>query len=206
MAIKPFASWAAGFALVVAACGGGELSLSEYAEELTTIMRVAIEQGDELAASNAGAVLVADGAQLDEFSPSDLQAALERVKEIDQQIRASAEAIEPPEALADLHRLMFDTRFANALEPLAARAGSAASWEELSETPEMAAYREAVTGDKQACLDMQAELDATAERGVFADTPWIPGELKEVIDVLVGCAIFPEDPQDLYRPLPASTP
>lgn len=200
MAVGRFVSRVAGVALVVSACGGGELSLSAYVEELTAIMQEAIEQGEELTASGAGAVLVAEGAQLDEFSPQDLQAALEDVEEIEQQVRAAADAIEPPEALADLHRLMFDTRFATALEPLAARAGTAATWDELSETTEMAVYREAVSVDKQACLDIQAELDATAERGIFADTPWMPSELKEVIDVLVGCAAFPDNPQDLYRP------
>ena len=206
MALRRFVSWGAGVALLVSACGGGELSLSEYVEELTAIMQQAIEQGEELTASGSGAVLVAEGAQLDEFSPQDLQAALEQVKEIEQQVRAAADAIEPPGALADLHRLMFDARFATALEPLAARAGTAGSWDELSETPEMAAYRAAVSVDKQACLDIQAELDATASAGIFADIPWVPSELKEVIDVLVGCATFPENPQDLYRPLSASNP
>jgi hypothetical protein len=69
----------------------------------------------------------------------------------------------------------------------------------------MAAYRTAVTIDRQACLDIQAELDATAARGVFADTPWIPGELKEVVETVLGCGTFPETPQDLYRPPPTST-
>ena len=204
--MRRFVLLGAGVALSVSACGGGEVSLSEYAEELTTLMEEAIEQGEELTASGTGAVLVAEGAQLDEFTPKDLQAALERVKAMEQRIRAGADAIEPPEALADLHRLMFDTRFAMALEPLAARSGTAATWEELSQTPEMAAYREAVTVDKQACLDIQAELDATAERGIFSDNPWLPDELKEVIDVLLGCATFPENPQNLYRPTSASTP
>ena len=69
----------------------------------------------------------------------------------------------------------------------------------------MAAYRTAVTVDKQACIDIQAELDATGERGVFADTPWIPGELKEVIETVLGCGTFPENPQDLHRPSPSAS-
>ena len=151
MEIGRFVPLGAGVALVVSACGfRGEVSLAEYAEELTTLMEEAIEQGEELTENGTGAVLVAEEAQLNEFTPKDLQVALERVTEMDQQIRADADAIEPPEALADLHRLMFDTRFAIALEPLAARAGTAATWEELSETPKIAAYREAVTVDKHA--------------------------------------------------------
>ena len=125
MEMRRFVLLGAGVALFVSACGGGEVSLSEYAEELTTLMEEAIEQGEELTLGGTGAVLVAEGAQLDEFTPKDLQAALERVKGMEQQIRAGADAIEPPEALADLHRLMFDTRFAMALDaaiiPTAAR-------------------------------------------------------------------------------------
>jgi hypothetical protein len=101
---------------------------------------------------------------------------------------------------------LFDTRFASAREALAARAGAAADWEELSETTEMADYRAAVVMDKQTCIEFQGELDATAQRGVFADATWIPAELKEVVEAALGCASFPENPEDLYRPLRTSTP
>ncbi len=192
--------------LMVAGCGGGEMSLTEYVERLNVIMDRAIQQGLELVAGPPGAVIAAEGEQLADFTPQDLQLALERVGEIEVESREAAAAIEPPEELADLHNLFFDTRFASAREALAARAGTAATWEELSETPEMVAYRTAVTVDRQACIDIQAELDATAQRGVFADTPWIPGELKEVVETVLGCATFPENPEDLYRPPATSAP
>ena len=69
----------------------------------------------------------------------------------------------------------------------------------------MATYRAALAYDKQLCSDFQAELDATEERGVFADTPWIPGELKEVVEVVLGCEGYPDDPEDVYRPPATST-
>jgi len=191
--------------LMVTACGGGEMSLTEYVERLQAIMDRAIQQGEELVASPQGAVIAAEPEELSDFTPQDLQKALERIREIEFESQEAATAIEPPEELADLHNLFFDTRFATARDSLAARAATAATWEELSETPEMAAYRTAVTVDKQACLDIQAELDATVERGVFADTPWIPGELKEVVETVLGCASFPENPEDLYRPPPTSS-
>ena len=51
------------------------------------------------------------------------------------------------------------------------------------------------------------DLDATAERAEFADAPWLPAELKEVVDAVLGCTVFPENPEDLYRPpVAASTP
>ena len=58
----------------------------------------------------------------------------------------------------------------------------------LSESPEMAAYRAALAADKAVCTDIEAQLDATAERGVL------------------GCEGYPEHPEDLYRPPPTSTP
>lgn len=180
--------------------------MSEYVERLNAILVRAIQQYELLVASPQGAVLVAEGAQLTEFNPQDLEAALEGVAEIEAELREAMDDIEPPEQVVDLHNLLFDERFTTAREALGDRAGTTADWEELSETPEMAAYRTAVAVDKQACLDIQAELDATTERGVFADTPWIPGELKEVVEALLGCAAFPENPEDLFRPPATSTP
>jgi hypothetical protein len=118
-----------------------------------------------------------------------------------------AAAIEPPEQVAAFHNFYFATsKFTAARETLAARAATAADWEELSESPEMAAYRAAIAEDKQACTDFEAEMDATAERGVFADVPWFPSELSEVVEGVLGCEGYPERPEDVYRPPPTSTP
>lgn len=191
--------------LMVAACGGGEMSLTEYAERVTAIMGRAMQQWEVLAASPQGAVFAAGAAQFTDFTPQDLQAGLERMGDIQVEAWEAAAAIEPPEQVTDLNNLLFDARFTSAREALATRAGTAATWEELSESPEMAAYRTSVAADKQACIDIQAELDATAERGIFADT-WIPAEMKEVVEAWLGCAMWPENPEDMYRPPPTSTP
>jgi hypothetical protein len=37
------------------------------------------------------------------------------------------------------------------------------------------------------CQEGQAEFDATADREVFDDVPWIPSELQEVVRVALGC-------------------
>lgn len=206
MAAKRIASSVVGVTLLLSGCGGGEMSLTEYVEQLNVVMNRAIVQGEAIVASPQGAVLFAEGEQLDDFTPQDLQATLERVGEIEVEVREATAAITPPAEIAHLHDLLFDTRFAVAREALAARAGAAADWEELSATPEMAAYRTAVAVDKQACLDFQAELDATAERGVFADTPWVPSELKEVVEAVLGCNTYPENPGDMFRPPPAPAP
>lgn len=69
----------------------------------------------------------------------------------------------------------------------------------------MEAYRRAIGEGKQACTDFQTKLDATEERGVFTDTPWIPEELQEVVSAALGCEWFPEHPDDVYR-YPPPTP
>ena len=37
------------------------------------------------------------------------------------------------------------------------------------------------------CQVAQAEFDATADREVFGEMPWIPSELREVVSVAFGC-------------------
>ena len=185
--------------LLVGACGGGEMTLTEYIDRLNAVIGEAVPQGEALFASPHGAVM-AEGAELSDFTPQDLQIALERVGEIEVQLREAVVDIDPPAAVADFHNLYFDTRYSSARAALAVRAGTATDWEELSETPEMAAYRTAVAEDKQTCIDFQADMDATEERGAFADTPWLPGELKEVVSALLGCDVYPEYPEDMFRP------
>jgi len=127
------------------------------------------------------------------------------VRDLEAEVRDAIDAIEPPEQIADLHDRLFDFSLTIPInDELAARAGTAVDWEELSASPEMAAYRAQLADDKQRCDEFQAELDDTAARGAFADTPWIPGELREVVDAALGCVGFPEHPEDMYRP--PSTP
>jgi hypothetical protein len=197
-------------ALVAAACGGGggEVSLTDYVGHINIAVDQAALEYFELVASPQGKVLVAEAEQLTDFTPQDLQAALEHVREIEAEFEHAVNDIEPPEEVADLHRLLFDfdSDFISAQEALAVRAGTAENWEELSASPEMAAYRTALTEDKQHCSDTEAEMNAIADRReVFADTPWIPGELKDVVEAVLGCTGYPEHPEDLYRPLPVPT-
>ena len=57
--------------VVAAGCGGGEMSLPEYVEQLNAIESRARQQYEVLVASEQGAVLVAEGAQLTDFTPQD---------------------------------------------------------------------------------------------------------------------------------------
>ncbi|RZV43353.1 MAG: hypothetical protein EX267_08360 [Acidimicrobiia bacterium] len=194
-------------ALMLAGCGGTEMSMEEYVESVDAIFERAIGQYEDIIESPGGLVLVVgqgdhlgfddQGLQLTDFTPQDLHVALSRVVEIQDEAVAAAAAIDPPEQIEDIHTLYFREL---PLRELAARAATAASWEELSESAEMAAYRDALEADNQVCAEFQATLDATADRGAFVDVPWMPSELSEIVDYALGCGGQPSNPQDAYRP------
>jgi len=190
-------------ALTIAACGGGEMSLTEYIERVDTILDRGMGRYEQLIASPQGEVLVAEAEDLAAFSPQDLQAALEQLEEIQSEALDAASGIEPPELIADLHVLFFREL---PIADLAARAGTAADWEELSDSPEMVAYRDGLVGDRRVCAEFQAKLDSTEERGGFVDTPWIPSEMKEIVEASIGCSSLAEHPEDSYRPSPTTIP
>ena len=197
MAVGRLVWFAVGLGLLLGGCGGDQMSLTEYVEHLNAIEAQASEQAE---------AILAQAAQVgDDLTPQDVQAGLERARAIRIDVEQAAERIEPPEQVADLHDLIFDwhARFISVEEALAARAGlardTAADWAALSESAEMIAYRAAMAEGKQICLDFQADLDATEERGVFAESPWVPGEMAEVVEAVLGCAWFPEHPEDVYR-------
>lgn len=201
--------------LLAAACGGGggEMSLAEYVQRVDAIFERGIERYETVVASPQGMVLVVgqgshlgfddEGVQLTDFTVQDLHTALLQVAEIQAEALDTAAAIEAPKQIADLHTLFFREL---PIAELAARAGTAGDWEELSESAEMAAYRNALAADNQVCVEFQAKLDATANRGAFAETPWIPAELKEIVNYGLGCAALPEHPEDAYRPPPTAAP
>lgn len=192
--------------LVTVACGGGEISQTEYVERLNAIVERAAGEYEELVTSPQGAVLVAEATQLSDFTPQDLQSALEQVRGIEIEVEEATGAIEPPEHLAQLHHFFFDFdgAFISSQEAMAARAGTATNWLELSESAEMAAYRVALAEDKQACTTAQATMNAGAEGGGFAIDAWLSAELKEAVEAVLGCKGYPEHPEDVYRPPPAS--
>jgi hypothetical protein len=166
---------------MVVACGGGELTLGEYAEEveaLTTTMYAALDdlvytfetasEADRDAGALYGGMAVAFAELLD-----------------------GLEAIDPPAEVADLHDLSLDimARLTAAQETFARRVEDSAEGGDpgLENTPEALALR-AVQDEMIAfCQARQAEFDATADREVLAENPWIPAEMREVVDVLFGC-------------------
>ena len=67
------------------------------------------------------------------------------------------------------------------------------SVDEFLDSAEYQTFEETLIGGTDVCNELQSELDATAARGVFAETPWMPSELKEVADAVIGCDTIPDD-------------
>ena len=192
---------------LLAGCGDGQLTMADYVDEVDAIFEQGLGEYQALVSSPTGLVLIVGqgahlgfetgGKQLTDFSPQDLHVALVELAEIQDEALASAAEIEPPEEIAQLHELYFR---ALPIEDLAARAATATDWQDLSDSAEMAAYRDALEADNQVCADLQRKLDEIAQRGVFVDTPWMPSQLSDIADYALGCDALPANPQDVYRP------
>jgi hypothetical protein len=171
--------------------------LTEYVDRLNAIGDRTNPQGEALIAELERSA-----------TPRDVNATMERVVALRIESVEATEALDPPEQIADLHQLFlgWEARLLPIEEALAARAGTVAGWEEFSESAEVADYRAALVEGRQVCIEFQTRLDATEKLAVFADTPWIPSELKEVVEVRLGCGLFPENPEDVFRLVPATTP
>jgi hypothetical protein len=133
--------------------------------------------------------------QLPDPTMGDLKALADSEVAIRLEIEESIRALDAPDEMAELNILLADwtAEMRQAGTALGARAQVSSGWDELFESAEYHGFEEALTGGITVCNEFQAKLDATAARGVFADTPWIPGDLSDVADAVIGCETIPED-------------
>jgi hypothetical protein len=178
------AAIAIGLTLVIAACGGGRLTLQEYgaqAEDLVWDVTVTI---DTLDADVAAYAATATGTQT--YWKERLQAR--------EDFLAGLRNLDPPETAVDLHTVvveLFD-RLNTAERALAVRVatlepgvGAGAWWD----TPEGQVARAVDQEVSTICHVAQEEFDRTEGRSVFADLTWIPAEMKEVVRVAFNCPV-----------------
>lgn len=170
------------FAAVLVACGGGTLTVSEYAAE-----------AEKLVARMQAQFAVLDD-EWESQTPS-LEGALEywdgRLA-VRAEFLEGVEALVPPEPVAAQHAAALDvfTRFKEVDAALAARV---AAMDEVSEhrqwldTPEGAASLALLDEVFAFCRASQAEYDATQSREGLEDVPWLPSEMTEVVSVAFGC-------------------
>ncbi len=173
----------AALALVIVACGGDEpLSLSEYATQggaMTAVME------ERIAALDVG--LGSQPVSPDEartYWDARLQSRVELLEEL--------RTLDPPDGIAELHEEGLDLfdRLISAEENLAARVAAfdeptgPEQWWSTEEADAVAAANQDIL---VLCRGFQARYDATIERTGLTDVPWIPNEMKEIVQIDVGC-------------------
>lgn len=171
-----------GLLLLIAACGGGDLSLSEYNAQGSTLVAVMEERISTL------------DAEWDAQTPT-----MERVKTYwDHRVAARVEtleglqALDPPEQIEDLLGTGLDlfSKLTAAESALAARVSTfdtvtgPSEWWDTTEGRAVRAVDEEIDAF---CFIVQARYDATIERVALAEVPWIPVDMKEVIQIDIGC-------------------
>lgn len=176
----------AALSLLLVACGSSNLSMAEYGDRLESIRMTY--------APRAEAAWI-EFLELPDPTMRDLKALADREVAIRVEIEESIRALDAPDEMAEFNELLADWTAAmrEAGTALAVRAEASGGWDELLQSSEYRAFATTLTGGAEVCNDFQAKLDATKARGVFADTPWIPAELKDVADAVIGCETIPED-------------
>ena len=167
--------------VTIAACGSGELTLTEYAESV-----------EELVAERE-----ADFRDLDAewvSQPPSMDRALEYWDgrlDIREDFLEGVEELTPPERILSQHEAALDV-FARMTAADEALAGTVAGWTSIADhwqwvnTPEGQAADAILVEVYEFCRSSQAEYDATLEGEGFDDTPWISNAV-EVVKVAFGC-------------------
>ncbi len=178
-AVRPMVAFVVAVAVLVAGCGSGSPTLTEYSERLEALgadLSTELDVLDER--MSAGEPSVADAMET-----------LSRAVEARTEFQDGITALEPPAVLETIHNDLVDlhARVIAAQEDWADAAGSAGSLAELEQDEAAVAFRSLLDDAVAACHDIQERLDATAERETAAGTPWVPVEMKEVVEVALGC-------------------
>ena len=169
----------ASLAIVVAACSGS-MTPAEYVEGLNALVATG--------RSDLEASVVAYG-QIAEPTLDESVAFIEREIAIRSEFLEGFEALDPPDSLADVHRVLGDVlvRLLAAAEGLVAVADSVNSVEEAEQTSEFAEYQAANADGTLACLDVQELLDDLVASGeALADADWIP-KVGLAVRAVLGC-------------------
>ena len=169
-------------AVILAACGGDSVTVSEYAEEVEGLVAVMESQFEALDAQWESSDPTVEGAR--KYWVRRLAIRIEFLEGV--------RALDPPEEVADQHAAALEvfSKINAADEALAARV---ATFESVTEhwqwvdTPEGQAADAVLEQVFAFCRASQAEFDATEDREALEDAAWVPSEMKEVVKVALGC-------------------
>ncbi|MGI9584014.1 MAG: hypothetical protein ACR2N7_00295 [Acidimicrobiia bacterium] len=164
--------------LLVAACGGGALSLTEYTERLQLIGFTMLAEFGEIETEMESATTVEEG-----------EALLDRAVAIRTDLQNDLTDLNPPEVFVELHADLVTMlgRVLAATQAWAASSETASSLDELQTSSEALTYWNLDADMALLCIELESKLDAIAEREIFADVPWVPGDMKEVVTLAGGC-------------------
>jgi hypothetical protein len=168
--------------VILVACGGGSLTVSEYAAEAEALVAVLEARFESLDTEWESKTPTPEGARA--YWDGRLAVRAEFLQGV--------RALDPPDELAELHAAALDvfSRITAADEALAARVATFETvtehWQWVDTAEGQAA--EAVLEEVFAfCRASQAEFDATEERESLEDVPWLPPEMTEIVKVAFGC-------------------
>jgi hypothetical protein len=167
--------------MIVSSSCSSPPSLAEYAKEV-----------ESLVTSMNARLDAADDALDDEADLTALRDYVSYRIELRTEFLDSFRTLDPPEEVAELHATALDTitRLAAAESDVAAIVMDATTVEEARSAWDTAAGVAARAVDAETiamCDAAQASLDTPPDPEVVFDGPWIPPDLKEVIEVAFGC-------------------
>ena len=178
--LRPLVVFAA--ALLLASCGSGTLSLTDYAERVETEVTVMNTRLDHLLAE----------LESEEQTVASTRTYFEEAAAARARFVTAVEDLAPPQQAQRLHdeALAIVRQLRDANETLAAMVATysdPAQLATLEESPEVRAL-EAIDAKAVAmCHAAEASIDATGEREDLKDVAWLPSELKEVVEVAFRC-------------------
>ena len=164
--------------VVVASCGGGPMSETEYVESLNALV---VDAGSDFEASLAAYEQVADPT-LDDF-----MGFVEQQLAFEYEVRDRFETFDPPGSLDEVNQVMVDTlaRIIVAAEGLVDMADTVSSLEEIEQTSEFAEYQGINTNADSMCQDVQAKLNDLSARPVIKGA-WL-SDLQRTVRAFLDC-------------------
>ena len=169
-------------AVVLVACGGSGMTLSEYAAELESLvatMNARLDVGTEALDTEPSTVdLIRTWADDRMVARNEFMNAFNALTPPDEAVELSEAAAETISVLVAAEQEMVDEIH---------RVDDLATLQRMWSSPVGQAARLADEKAVAICQAAQAAMDSTAERAQFAGTPWVPAELQDVVRVAFGC-------------------
>ena len=168
----------ASLVIVVAACGGGQMSETEYVESLNALV---VDAGSGLGAS------LAAYEQIEDPTLEDFVNFVEQQLIVEYDVRDRFEAFDPPSSIDDVNQIMVDTlaQIIAVAEQLVEASPTVASLAEIQETREFAEYQGVNVDADGMCLDVQSKINDLSTEQVD-DFPWI-ADLQLTVRAFLDC-------------------